>query len=180
MRKFKIFKNKKILITGHNGFKGSWLSIWLSLLGAKVVGISLPEKSLDNHFNLVKNIDQFPEYREYIQFLGKNFNKNRTLIYENSPYSKYTSYSVNKGEEFVFCLKCKTTNNFHTLNLLTYVAVHEMAHAGCPEIGHTPLFNKIFKFFLNEGMSLKIYEYENYSNNPVNYCGLRLYTNILN
>ncbi len=55
MRKFKIFKNKKILITGHNGFKGSWLSIWLSLLGAKVVGISLPEKSLDNHFNLVKN-----------------------------------------------------------------------------------------------------------------------------
>jgi len=161
--------------------------------GQKVLVRDLPEKSqsaellgrlINNMYklrnNLVKNIDQFPEYREYIQFLGKNFNKNRTLIYENSPYSKYTSYSVNKGEEFVFCLKCKTTKNFHSLNLLTYVAVHEMAHAGCPEIGHTPLFNKIFRFFLNEGMSLKIYEYENYSNNPVNYCGLRLYTNILN
>ena len=38
---FKIFKNKKILITGHNGFKGSWLTIWLSIIGANVIGISL-------------------------------------------------------------------------------------------------------------------------------------------
>lgn len=35
------FKNKKVLITGHTGFKGSWLSIWLEMLGAKVVGYSL-------------------------------------------------------------------------------------------------------------------------------------------
>ena len=48
------FKNKKVLITGHNGFKGSWLTIWLKLLGAQVVGISLPDKSKTNHFNLVK------------------------------------------------------------------------------------------------------------------------------
>jgi CDP-glucose 4,6-dehydratase len=55
MINFSRFKNKKILITGHNGFKGSWLSIWLSLLGAKIVGVSLPEKESSNHFNLVKN-----------------------------------------------------------------------------------------------------------------------------
>ena len=36
----KIFKNKKILITGHTGFKGSWLCSWLSLYGAKLYGIS--------------------------------------------------------------------------------------------------------------------------------------------
>ena len=35
------FKKKKILITGHTGFKGSWLTLWLSSLGAKVYGISL-------------------------------------------------------------------------------------------------------------------------------------------
>jgi GDP-D-mannose dehydratase len=35
-----IYKNKKVLITGHTGFKGSWLSVWLLSLGAKVVGIS--------------------------------------------------------------------------------------------------------------------------------------------
>jgi len=36
----KIFKGKVVLITGHTGFKGSWLSIWLNSLGAKVVGLS--------------------------------------------------------------------------------------------------------------------------------------------
>ncbi len=36
-----VFKDKKILITGHTGFKGSWLSLWLSSLGAEVVGLSL-------------------------------------------------------------------------------------------------------------------------------------------
>ena len=35
------FKGKKVLITGHNGFKGSWLTIMLHLYGAKIYGISL-------------------------------------------------------------------------------------------------------------------------------------------
>lgn len=36
-----IYRNKKVFITGHSGFKGSWLSIWLQTLGAKVCGYSL-------------------------------------------------------------------------------------------------------------------------------------------
>ena len=36
----KKFKNKKVLITGHTGFKGSWLSAWLIKLGANVIGVS--------------------------------------------------------------------------------------------------------------------------------------------
>ena len=35
-----IYRNKKVIITGHTGFKGSWLSLWLSILGAEVYGIS--------------------------------------------------------------------------------------------------------------------------------------------
>ena len=35
------FDNKKILITGCTGFKGSWLTIWLHLLGAKLYGLAL-------------------------------------------------------------------------------------------------------------------------------------------
>lgn len=35
------WKNKNVLVTGHTGFKGSWLSIWLEFMGAKVTGISL-------------------------------------------------------------------------------------------------------------------------------------------
>ena len=54
MKNLNYFKNKKVLITGHNGFKGSWLTMWLSLLGAKVIGVSLKNKNTNNHFNLVK------------------------------------------------------------------------------------------------------------------------------
>lgn len=42
---------KKVFITGHSGFKGGWLSIWLSLMGAKITGYSLPPLSSPNLFN---------------------------------------------------------------------------------------------------------------------------------
>lgn len=37
-----LFSNRKVLVTGHTGFKGGWLAVWLRLLGADVVGFSLP------------------------------------------------------------------------------------------------------------------------------------------
>ncbi len=45
-----IYKNKKVLITGHTGFKGSWLAIWLKELGANVVGYALEPPSEPNNF----------------------------------------------------------------------------------------------------------------------------------
>lgn len=43
------YNNKKVLVTGHTGFKGSWLSIWLNELGAEVIGIGLdPYSNRDN------------------------------------------------------------------------------------------------------------------------------------
>lgn len=47
------FKNRRVLVTGHTGFKGSWLVLWLQLLGAKVTGISLPPETSPNHWNLL-------------------------------------------------------------------------------------------------------------------------------
>ncbi len=44
------FKNRKVLITGHTGFKSSWLSIWLRELGAHVVGYSLAPPSEPSNF----------------------------------------------------------------------------------------------------------------------------------
>ncbi len=58
----KKFSKKKILITGHTGFKGSWLSLWLNYLGAKVYGISNNFKANQTNFNnfkLKKNIKNF-------------------------------------------------------------------------------------------------------------------------
>ncbi len=44
------YSGKKIFLTGHTGFKGSWLSLWLTMLGAKVVGFSL-EADKESLFN---------------------------------------------------------------------------------------------------------------------------------
>jgi CDP-glucose 4,6-dehydratase len=51
-----IYKDKTVLITGHTGFKGSWLALWLSQMGAKVIGYSLEAPTTPNHFSLL-NID---------------------------------------------------------------------------------------------------------------------------
>lgn len=132
---------------------------------------------LRNH--LVNNIDKFPDYKDSINLLEKNFNNERTNIYENSPDSEYTSYSVNKGEEVVFCLKSKKSGDLHNINLLMYVAIHEMAHIGCHEIGHTDLFKKIFEFYTKQSIKLGLYSYEDYDNNPVEYCGMVLSSSII-
>ena len=52
--KKKFFFKKKVLITGHTGFKGSWLSLWMYLLGAKVLGISKNIPTKPSHFKLAK------------------------------------------------------------------------------------------------------------------------------
>ena len=51
-----VYKNKKVLLTGHRGFKGSWLALWLQQMGAIVYGYSLDNEDEVNHFSLL-NLD---------------------------------------------------------------------------------------------------------------------------
>lgn len=51
------WNNKRVFITGHTGFKGSWLSVWLQAMGAKVSGYSLPPITDNNLFNLASVAD---------------------------------------------------------------------------------------------------------------------------
>lgn len=51
------FKDKKIVVIGHTGFKGSWLTAWLKLLGADVAGFSVDIPSTPSHFELA-HLDQ--------------------------------------------------------------------------------------------------------------------------
>jgi len=46
------YQGKTVLVTGDTGFKGSWLSLWLSLLGANVVGYSLPVKNPEDNYSV--------------------------------------------------------------------------------------------------------------------------------
>ncbi len=63
MNYFEVFKDKKILITGHTGFKGTWLTAWLKLLGAEIVGISLDVVSDPSHFLEANLDDGIKDYR---------------------------------------------------------------------------------------------------------------------
>ena len=67
------WKDKKVIITGHTGFKGSWLLIWLIALGAEVYGISISEGQESNLFNSIKrNIsNKFDHKLIDIRDLGK-------------------------------------------------------------------------------------------------------------
>jgi CDP-glucose 4,6-dehydratase len=47
----RVFSGERVLVTGHTGFKGSWLVIWLRMLGAKVAGIALDPPSEPSHFD---------------------------------------------------------------------------------------------------------------------------------
>jgi CDP-glucose 4,6-dehydratase len=47
------YRDRRVLVTGHTGFKGSWLVLWLEMLGAKVTGIALPPETSPNHWQLL-------------------------------------------------------------------------------------------------------------------------------
>lgn len=49
-----VYNGKRVLITGHTGFKGSWLSLWLHSLGAKVYGIGLDPVSQPSHWEMLE------------------------------------------------------------------------------------------------------------------------------
>ena len=109
----------------------------------------------------------------------QNYDPN--ALSESDESNKYTSYSVNKGEKIVFCLRMRNADDtLVDLNTLTYVAVHELGHLATKEIGHLDVFWKNFKWLLEIAAEHGIYNYVDYSQNPQPYCGIVISSNILN
>jgi predicted metal-dependent hydrolase len=109
--------------------------------------------------------------REAVKRLVKKFNPNN--ISESGASNKYTSYSVNKGEKIIFCLRQKNeSQSFVDENVIRFVAIHELAHIMTLSIGHEPEFWNNFKVLLREAVALGIYKKEDYSKSPKPYCGI--------
>jgi hypothetical protein len=84
----------------------------------------------------------------------------------------YTSYSVNKGEQIVLCLRNK--DKLMDVNTMMFVVLHEFAHLATESIGHTEEFWTNFKWILEESMNIGIYARQDFKTTNVDYCGIKI------
>jgi predicted metal-dependent hydrolase len=123
--------------------------------------------------NLIDSMKQKYPNDEAVQRMSRKFNPDN--ISESGKSSQYTSYSVNKGEKIVFCIRQKDEKeSFVDINTITFVSIHELAHIMTKSVGHTDEFWTNFKRLLNEAIKMGIYTKEDYSSNPREYCGIKV------
>jgi predicted metal-dependent hydrolase len=111
----------------------------------------------------------YPSHSKVIR-LKSNFKPD--ALREGIDNPSYTSYTVNKGEEIVLCLR--TDNNLVDINDLTFVCIHELSHIGNETVGHDPPFWEFFKELLLEAINIGVYKKYDYKNSPVKYCGMMI------
>jgi hypothetical protein len=155
------------------------------------------KSSIDNNEYLVRNLDdkeiaadtlamlrikleklceimkrKYPNDESVIR-MNERFNSDN--ITEAGKNNQYTSYSVNKGEKLVFCIRQKDeTESLVDENTLTFVSIHELAHIMTKSVGHTTEFWDNFKRLLKESIENNLYEKEDYTSNPKEYCGIKV------
>lgn len=121
--------------------------------------------------NLIKELHiTNPDKEEYVR-LKERFNPEQ--ITEAGKNNKYTSYSINKGEKIVLCIRQR--NDQEELideNTITFVALHELAHIMTKSVGHTQEFWDNFKILLKEAIDRDIYKRVDYNKYPQEYCGI--------
>lgn len=114
--------------------------------------------------------------REDVRRLYNNYNAD--AISEGGMEHGYTSYSVNKGEKVVLCIRQKD-GSFVSQNVLVYVATHELAHIMTSEVGHTDTFWANFRFLLREAMKIGVYTYQDFGKEPQPYCGIQITSSVV-
>ncbi|AYV77596.1 MAG: protein of unknown function DUF45 [Dasosvirus sp.] len=136
--------------------------------------------------NYMYNRIDTPKYKNHKQYVQQLHDKiQNVVVRESSSNSVYTSYTINKGESIVFCIRSKDItktleqSNIHDLNLLMYVALHEISHVACPEKDHTPLFKNIFNFICLEAVEMNLYKKIDFRANPTEYCGMTITDSII-
>jgi len=111
--------------------------------------------------------------RDGVDDLTRNYNP--STLSETVVGSKYTSYSVNKGEKISICIRA-TNNEFIDDNTVLFVVIHELAHVMTDEVGHPPEFWDNMKFLLESAERINIYKPIDYDKEPVRYCGMEINT----
>jgi predicted metal-dependent hydrolase len=129
----------------------------------------------DKLLRLRKYLEQSHMDKPFVSNMVKNFDAAPARFSESTPDAQYTSYSVNKGQKIYMCLRQRDAEEqLVNENILTFVALHEMAHTGTQSIGHTPEFWNHFAWLIKQAEHVKIYEYMDFAAHPVEYCGVHI------
>ena len=116
--------------------------------------------------------EKYPTDESVIR-MNERFNPDN--ITEAGKNNQYTSYSVNKGEKIVFCIRQKDEKeSLVDENTMTFVAIHELSHIMTKSVGHNDEFWSNFKRLLEVAVENGIYIKENYSESPKEYCGIKV------
>ena len=115
------WKNKKVLITGHTGFKGSWLSLWLSELGAKIYGVSDKIPTTPSNFKSSFVSDLVNDTRIDI----RDFNKLQEIIKKIKPdFIFHLAAQPLVKSSFENPLETWQINTIGTINLLESIRLN--------------------------------------------------------
>ena len=143
----KFFHNKTIIVIGHTGFKGSWLSLWLKILGAKVIGISISVPSGHSHFkaaNLKNKIRHIKMDIRDLKLLKQTFKKYQP------DYVFHLAAQALVKKSYADPIYTWTTNTIGTLNVLESLReLKKRCIAGQPFLSLTSYFFKV-SFKLSE------------------------------
>ncbi len=109
-----IFNNSKVLVTGHTGFKGSWLSAWLKKLGARLIGISDKVHTEPSHYSQIASI-----FEKDLRVDIRNLKEFRENIFINEPsFIFHLAAQPIVLDSYIDPYKTFTTNSLGTINLL--------------------------------------------------------------
>lgn len=120
------WKGKKVLITGHTGFKGGWLSLWLQRLGANVLGYALHPPTTPSLYEIA----QVAEGMESIIGDIRDLEHLKTIIAENKPeIIIHMAAQPLVRHSYKNPLETYTTNVIGTVNVLETIR-----HSGCVHV----------------------------------------------
>lgn len=155
------------------------------------------KSNTDNNYYLVRNVENKQQIADTLGEISNRIKKLVNSLNESKDYNKqfydnikllkkrHTTFSLSENiflnktsftldkQETMLCITTRDSNNkIYDINELMFVALHELCHVGCRDIGHGQEFQLFFKFLLEKSVDIGIYKYIDYSKVPQEYCGI--------